>query len=109
MIKRDKCVAKPTKFSVIKITGELGEEVQKAFKTADELDEKLDSPRNHWKAMFEYHGLVWSDIWGFEFIANYGNENQCRRKPVSLNDRIIEDYDGEQFLIPSDLFERYFM
>ncbi|KZU92897.1 hypothetical protein A1D15_2041 [Lactiplantibacillus plantarum] len=109
MIKIDKCVAKPTEFNAIKITNELGDEVQKAFKDADKLDEKLDSPRNHWKAMFEYHGLVWSDIWGFEFIANYGKENQCRRKPVSLNDRIIEDHDGEQFLIPSDLFERYFM
>ncbi|MCT3279769.1 hypothetical protein [Lactiplantibacillus plantarum] len=109
MIEIDKCVAKPTKFNVIKITSELGDEVQKAFKAADELDEKLDRPRNTWKAIFQYHGLIWTDIWGFEFIANYGKENQCRRQLVSLNDRIIEDHDGGQFLIPNDLFERYFM
>ncbi|UQB60379.1 hypothetical protein KCZ48_10105 [Lactiplantibacillus plantarum] len=109
MIKIDKCVAKPTEFSAIKITSELGDEVQKAFKTADNLDKKLDRPRNTWKAIFQYHGLIWTDIWGFEFIANYGKENQCRRQPVSLNDRIVEDRDGEQFLIPNDLFERYFM
>ena len=42
MIKIDKCVAKPTEFSAIKITSELGDEVQKAFKTADKLDKKLD-------------------------------------------------------------------
>ncbi len=109
MIEIDKCVAKPTEFNVIKITSALGDELQKAFKTADGLDEKLDRPRNHWKTMFEYHGLVWSDIWGFEFIANYGKKNQGRRQTISLNDRIIEDHDGEQFLIPNDLFERYFI
>ena len=78
-------------------------------KTADKLDKKLDRPRNTWKAIFQYHGLIWTNIWGFEFIANYGKENQCRRQPVSLNDRIIEDRDSEQFLIPNELFERYFM
>ena len=109
MIKIDKCVARPTEFNVIKITSELGDEVQKAFKTADKLDKKLDRPRNTWKAIFQYHGLIWTNIWGFEFIANYGKENQCRRQPVSLNDRIVEDHDGEQFLIPNELFERYFM
>ncbi|MBS0937544.1 hypothetical protein [Lactiplantibacillus plantarum] len=109
MIKIDECVAKPTEFNVIKITSELDDEVQKAFKNADKLDKKLDRPRNAWKAIFQYHGLIWTDIWGFEFIANYGKENQGRRQEISLNDRIIEDRNGEQFLIPNDLFERYFI
>lgn len=107
-MKIETCTTKPTKFNVIKITSELGDEVQQAFKAAENLDEKLDRPKNHWATVFKYHGLTWDDIWGFNFIANYGTEDQERRRMVSLNDRIIESTSGEQFLIPSSVFEQYF-
>lgn len=108
-MKIGKCVARPTEFNAIKMTEELGDELIQVFKNADKLDEKLDRPINHWKAMFEYHGLVWSNIWGFEFIANYGKENQQPRKMICLNDRIIKDKDGNQYLIGASEFQKYFL
>jgi len=109
MLKIETCVAKATKFNVIRITNQLGDEIQQAFKKAAKLDERLDRPENYWAATHKYHGLTWTDIWGFEFIANYGAAKQGRRQTVSLDDRIIEDTNGDQFLIHRDLFERYFM
>ena len=108
-MKIEKCIARPTEFNVIKVTEDLGDELVSVFRNADKLDEKLERPINHWKAMFDYHGLVWSNIWGFEFIANYGKENQQPRKMVCLDDRIVEDKDGNQYLIHASEFFKYFL
>lgn len=108
-MKINKCIARPTEFNVIKVTEELGDELISAFRNADRLDKKLKKPINHWKAVFDYHGLVWSNIFGFGFVANYGKENQQPRKMVCLDDRIIEDKDGSQYLIHASEFYKYFL
>ena len=108
-MKIGKCIARPTEFNVIKVTEELGDELVSVFINADKLDEKLDRPINRWKAIFDYHGLVWSNVRGFQFIANYGKENQQPRKMVCLDDRIIEHKNGDQYLIRASEFYKYFL
>ncbi|VDG25830.1 hypothetical protein [Lactiplantibacillus mudanjiangensis] len=107
------CITKQTEFKVIRITKEVSEEVRLEFEKAREQDDNQDDwdcrPRYTRHTISKFHGIVWDEIFGYGFLANYGKENQRRRQTVELDDRIIEDANGEQFLIPADLFERYFM
>ncbi|WP_047999401.1 hypothetical protein [Lactiplantibacillus herbarum] len=107
------CIARPSEFKVIRVTKRLSEEVRAEFEKAREQDDSRASrdnrPRHTWQTIYKFHGLIWDDVWGYGFLANYGKDNQYRRQSIELDDRIIEDANGEQFLIHGDLFERYFM
>lgn len=105
------CISLKTHFKVIKITEQLGDEVREAFETARKQDDSSSdsNPRNTWKMIYKFHGIVWSEVFGFYFLANYGTENQRRQQTITLNDRIIESplFD-EQFLLSEKEYQRYF-
>ena len=106
----EECVPVKATYKAIKISEELGDKVRKAFVTARRQDDLStdDNPVYTWKTIYKFHGIVWSELFGFYFLANYGTKNQGPHQPITLNDRIIETPFGEQFLLSEEEYQRYF-
>lgn len=104
----EECIAKPTTFKVIHITNDLGEQIKADFLRLEDVSMEEGYRKRRHALVNKYHGLPFSDTFGYCFMANYGTDNQRRMQMVSLDDRLIEEVSGEQYLISENQYYRYF-
>lgn len=103
------CIAKLTKFKVINITRDLCDQIKADYVRAFSIFPKDEYHKQRQILMDKYHGLAWSAPLGYRFIANHGKDNQGRMQVFLLDDRIIEDPNGDQYLISESQYKRYFI
>ena len=107
------CKPVERKYRYKHLTLDVLQKVEKDFKAAKKRDDEArlstgDSrPFEVWKMIDKYDGMMYSEIFGLEFLPRHGTAKQGRAIQIHLNDYLVADQ-KEVFLISEDKFKRYF-